>query len=36
MTTTTGTIHDGNNASRKTAESVGRQHVLDDYVVALR
>jgi hypothetical protein len=31
-----GTIHDGNNASRKTAESVGRRHVLDDYVVALR
>lgn len=31
-----GTIHDGNNASRKTAESVGRQHVLDDYAVALR
>jgi hypothetical protein len=31
-----GTIHEGNNASRKTAESVGRQHVLDDYVVALK
>jgi RimJ/RimL family protein N-acetyltransferase len=31
-----GTIQDGNDASRKTAESVGRRHVLDDYVVALR
>jgi RimJ/RimL family protein N-acetyltransferase len=30
------TIHDGNDASRKTAESVGRRHVLDDYIVALR
>ena len=31
-----GTIHDGNDASRKTAESVGRRRVLDDYVVELR